>query len=310
MHVLSCHVSSRSCHIISCACCVDGHASCVPIAGSDRTCVTAVATVIADGRILDWLVIKGGKTPRALAQFSPRNNIKLALSGKHSHFMNGNVMLHYLRTIIIPDSCSLPSLLLLDCYNAHLTEPVMRLAHQHNIHIVTIPSTCTSSLSPLDVGIFGMVRALFNSLWSKQLNDWYESKRATPRPTSTLNNAVSLLESVLPRITSVHVKRAWQKSLPHILSVPTPADCINLSLSPPPLDTFHWVDPTYNKRVRRHLSFTPVVSFRCRVCDAFVLGMRSCGTCGFCLGVCVTCYSGTCTCGGAFFHVLIPPAIV
>ena len=59
------------------------------------------------------------------------------------------LMIEYINNIILPHTHDEPSLLILDCYEAHLTSDVLHHAAAHNLRLVTIPASMTYTHQPL-----------------------------------------------------------------------------------------------------------------------------------------------------------------
>ena len=53
----------------------------------------------------------------------------------------------------------LPVILVFDGYHSYLSLKLIELAHTHNVHLFCFPPHCTHILLPLDVAVFGPVKA-------------------------------------------------------------------------------------------------------------------------------------------------------
>lgn len=53
----------------------------------------------------------------------------------------------------------LPVILFFDGHHSHLSIKLIELARAHNVHLFCFPPHCTHILQPLDVAVFGPVKA-------------------------------------------------------------------------------------------------------------------------------------------------------
>lgn len=63
-----------------------------------------------------------------------------------------------------------PLLLIMDNHTSHISLPIVNLARDHGIEIVTLPPHCSHRLQPLDVGVFGPFKHYYDIIcddWSK-----------------------------------------------------------------------------------------------------------------------------------------------
>jgi hypothetical protein len=80
-------------------------------------------------------------------------------------WMREDTMLHYIEFIVVPYLNHRPGALILDTYRAHITPVVREKASQHRIQLICVPSSMTSTLAPLDVGINGPYKSSYTSKW-------------------------------------------------------------------------------------------------------------------------------------------------
>lgn len=60
-----------------------------------------------------------------------------------------------------------PILLILDGHGSHLTDRMIELAIEHDIHLYCLPPHTTHRLQPLDVGVFGPLQRR----WEERCDD-------------------------------------------------------------------------------------------------------------------------------------------
>ena len=193
------------------------------------------------------------------------------------------LMIQYINNIIVPHTHDQPSLLILDCYEAHLTADVLHHAASHNIRVATIPASMTYTHQPLDVAIFPSVKSAWRHSWEKSMNNWYDERQHGQPPSSSLNHALELLSPILHRVRRHQIVRAFKDAWPSIFSVTehqsstatitlsnqqalTSTSALNsestLSSFQPICGPFpyHWVDPLYKPNVNRLLLPPNIIS--------------------------------------------------
>ena len=104
-----------------------------------------------------------------------------------SGWTTGQLMIQYINHIIVPYTRDEPTLLIIDCYESHLTSTFLQHAHAHNIRVATVPSSTTFLRQPLDVGVFNTIKSKWRHDWDQALNDWFEERPHTQPPSSSLN---------------------------------------------------------------------------------------------------------------------------
>lgn len=111
--------------------------------------VTLMPTVAASGKKLKLAWINVGKTRQAINKMSlPRSIISF-----HSPkgWTNEDVMLKYLKEVIINYTKRKNCALILDDYGAHWTTAVQQIAKDNNIQLIRVPKGLTAVLQPLDI---------------------------------------------------------------------------------------------------------------------------------------------------------------
>ncbi len=125
-------------------------------------------------------------------------------------------MIDYMHRVIIPHTDNQPCILTLDCYSCYLTASVLRFAYTHNIHFVTIPAETTSTLQPLDVKVFGAIKAKWRAAWEASQGDSDDDAPLQPTHSSTFNHAMRLLEPILRRLKVSHIRSAFKAAWPQL----------------------------------------------------------------------------------------------
>ncbi len=93
---------------------------------------------------------------------------KLCISASATHTMTEEFFLNWLDqfyTELVALGIVFPIVLLLDNHSSHVTHAVAVKAKGYGIHLVGLPSNCTSVLQPLDAAVY----AQFKIEWYSQL---------------------------------------------------------------------------------------------------------------------------------------------
>ena len=178
---------------------------------SKRGCwMTFVECISAQGHALNPLVILNGKSiqqqwfPESLA-FTTRN-----WSFTHSQrgWISNDSALEWLRKIFIPETKpqnpQQRRLLILDGHGSHTTEDFMWECFNHRIHLLYLPAHTSHVLQPLDLAIFGPLKAAYRK-WARQLY--------IPTDTSCHGKSgflICLQKARAEAITSQNIKAGWR----------------------------------------------------------------------------------------------------
>ena len=175
--------------------------------------MTLVVTVAADGTKLPLYFIGKGKTMRCTDKFGPDSEYYYH---SESGWMTEDVMLQYLDEIIVPASNGQCCGLVLDSYSAHITDAVYKKAKENNIEIIVVPSCMTSVLSPLDVGVNGILKSSYSRDWRRQ-RLFGNSAAGDQDSSSTYSktswqDAVTMAKQAYKKVTSRHIRTAFGKA--------------------------------------------------------------------------------------------------
>jgi hypothetical protein len=118
------------------------------------------------------------KASRLYAQWCPKNIIKgVVYNGTKSGWTDQDCFFDYLNKLFIPNTKNIekPLLMIFDGHYSHLSIKAVRLAIQHNIHLLCLPSHSTHILQPLDIYTLKYVK----QQWKQLLWDRHKSS-STP----------------------------------------------------------------------------------------------------------------------------------
>ena len=140
----------------------------VSIAGSsDKRRITGTFTITFNGHFLPMQLIYGGKTKQSLLRFTFPNGFSLSCNPKH--FSNAMESIKLINEIIIPYVQSQrkelgkpkqAALVIMDVFRGQITDNVIPLLRDNNIHYVLVP---TQLFQPLDLTV------------NKHCNDYYRN---------------------------------------------------------------------------------------------------------------------------------------
>lgn len=125
--------------------------------------VTLVVTIAANGEKLPLYFVTAGKTMRCTRKMKAPLPHQCFYS--KSGWMKEHTMLHYLENVIYVHTNGENCALLVDSYNAHISDAVYELAERLNIELIIVPCQMTSTLSPLDVGVNGILKKIYGKEW-------------------------------------------------------------------------------------------------------------------------------------------------
>ena len=134
---------------------------------AEKRRITAVLSCTASGTLLPPMIIFKGTTRRSVRKVSDKDGAVIEFQKKA--WMDEKIMLEWIKKIWVVYTKKRPSLLILDCFSAHLTEEVQDLFAQYNTTVIVIPGGCTSVLQPLDVSINKPVKGILRYLWEQYM---------------------------------------------------------------------------------------------------------------------------------------------
>lgn len=78
----------------------------------------------------------------------------------HKGWMNGQIMVEWMKEIVIPYLNGTPGALVMDDYAAHWVDEVLDLARLHQIELIRVPPTTTWECQPLDISVMGPMKQI------------------------------------------------------------------------------------------------------------------------------------------------------
>ena len=138
----------------------------VNINGNDKDNITALCSITAAGTKLPMMLIASGKTERVedsqLGDVYPHWRCH-----SETGWTTEETFIEYL--LHISEFFNNEEVhLILDVYAAHRTERVKETAKNNNIHLHFIPPGCTDLVQPLDVKVFGSLKATARKLFRER----------------------------------------------------------------------------------------------------------------------------------------------
>ena len=126
---------------------------CVWMAASDKWHPMVVLTVTASGRMLPPMIIFKGK--RELKIEHPAGWL---ICVQPKGWMDEELMLRWIKDILLPYTKKECTMLLLDAFSGHKTEAVRKVLWRGNVLPAMIPGGCTSKLQPFDISLICSVK--------------------------------------------------------------------------------------------------------------------------------------------------------
>jgi hypothetical protein len=168
---------------------------------SDRECTTLICAVAADGSKLRPCVLKKPSGEAALMR--DRRWAAIRCDG----WTNAEMYMEYIWRVILPYTQGQAATIVHDGFKAHHTEDVLSFLLCHNLFPIDVPAKQTSTLQPLDVGVFGPMKAKSKRRWNK------EKQRNRERADSQYIS-MSVHVDVFNEMRGRTVRRAWEEAIP------------------------------------------------------------------------------------------------
>jgi DDE superfamily endonuclease len=173
----------------------------------ERDKVTVIAACTGEGSMLKSAIIAKGKTTRCereyVSQIGDLSYVQHTVSG----ITNTHSFIDYIKAVITPYTGDNPSALIVDSWGAHLTPPVRDYCASHNITLVRVPDRATSTLQPLDVGVFAVAKDVIYA-------DAKESFFELIRPEEDRWHATAACVEALRNVSCRAVRRGWIQVFP------------------------------------------------------------------------------------------------
>jgi DDE superfamily endonuclease len=168
---------------------------------SDRESTSLVCAVAANGHLLQSCVLRGKRGEAALSKDSRWVTIQ---SGG---WTDEAAYIEYVWRVILPYTRGRPATIVHDSLTAHNTVNVLAFLRTHQLSSIIVPAGHTSTLQPLDVGVFGPVKA-------KAQCRWREEKQRDRMRADTQLLSISLHVEALKGMSRQQLRRAWEKAVP------------------------------------------------------------------------------------------------
>ena len=170
------------------------------ISGSEKENVTALCSITAAGTKLPMMLIAAGKTA-AVEQSQLGDIYPHWKTHSESGWTTEETFIEYL--LHIAEFFQHEEVhLILDVYTAHRTELVKETARNNNIKLYFIPPGCTDLVQPLDVKVFGALKATARKLFRERYIGVHS-------PKVTSQDAVQNLIKAWEGISSQLAEDAW-----------------------------------------------------------------------------------------------------
>ena len=201
--------------------------------GDEKDGCTAALIVSADGDILSTVVVVEGKTKRSLTKLQ-LERFGGAIIGKFAptSWMTSSIMVEIINDIIKPyllrGVVQHPGAraLILDNVGVHTTDEVAKAAAKINLELIWVPEGLTGTRQPIDVGMFGPMKAFIRADWRKK-----RLENLSYKPTYA--DAMQSLSTAINKITPHCIRSSFQQSIDHHTII----DHRKYPIPPPPKPT-------------------------------------------------------------------------
>ena len=153
---------------------------CVEMVGvNDKRQITAIFCGTMLGEFLPLQLIYKGKTNHCHPKFS--FPLDWHITHSPNHWSNESTMLDYIKHIIVPYLRKTrenvgedkTALIIIDNFKGQITESVIQLLEDHNVHVCTLPPNTTDLLQPMDISVNkpakDYLRARFDEWYSQEV---------------------------------------------------------------------------------------------------------------------------------------------
>lgn len=172
---------------------------------SEKESTSLVCAVAANGNLLQPCVLRSRRSEAGLRE--DNRWVSINCGG----WSTAEVYMEYVWRIILPYTKGKPATIVHDSLTVHSTPHVLAFLHTHQLSSIIIPKGNTSTLQPLDVGVFGPMKA-------KAKYRWIEEKQKDRDRADTQLFSMSLHVKALREMTRAQLRRAWEKAIPALAS--------------------------------------------------------------------------------------------
>ena len=125
---------------------------------NEKLCMTVVCAITAARTKLPMTVVVKGKSVRSCAKLGDLTPHRACYS--ESGWMTSPLFAEYLMWVREFYGDDEKLYIVLDCYSAHKTDDIRKLAQTLNMELVFVPPGMTDELQPLDRYIFGAMKSI------------------------------------------------------------------------------------------------------------------------------------------------------
>uniref|UniRef100_A0A336L8N8 CSON006128 protein n=1 Tax=Culicoides sonorensis TaxID=179676 RepID=A0A336L8N8_CULSO len=131
-----------------------------------KTHLTVLFTALANGNLMDsYIVYPYERVPREIREGFPKDSMCFGKS--ESGWMNGELFLHYLENVVVKhletNQVKRPFILFVDGHSSHLGLEVIEYCKLQDIILITLYPNATWLIQPLDVGVFGPLKTMWDA---------------------------------------------------------------------------------------------------------------------------------------------------
>ena len=177
----------------------------IPITRDEKECLTALATIRADGTKLPLMILARGKTQAV--EETQLGDVGFHLTGhSESGWMTQENFEKYLKWIRQESGHDDKIYLILDLYPVHWTNETKEMAAGCNIELMFIPAGCTDQLQPLDVRCFGALKATARRVFRQ---NYTHDMFGDPAKKLTKQSMVQSLTYAWEHLDTSIIEEAW-----------------------------------------------------------------------------------------------------
>jgi hypothetical protein len=177
----------------------------VEVLGDPKAGFTFMACISLDGEKYPLFFLAKGKSTQCHKQLMPDSLGRNYIWHSESGWMDQQAFEHYLSWI--RQQCPGKMIaILLDQYGTHISAKAHEAAQKYGILLIPVPKGGTGRYQPLDLRVFGCLKSIGRSLWTRM---YTRDPTLIPTKMRAANLLIKSWSAILPNV----IQSAWQHAV-------------------------------------------------------------------------------------------------